>query len=128
MANKQVTLEDKSGQKITLQPGDAVLFPTSGFHHDIKYWDNPSKFDPERFSDENKHKIDAGVFMPFGIGPRQCIGNRFALMETKILFFTFLSYFKIVPYEKTQIPLEYKKGTFGTYAKNGIWLHFKTRK
>ncbi|XP_063709949.1 probable cytochrome P450 9f2 [Culicoides brevitarsis] len=128
VANKPYTLEDKTGQKIQLQSGDAVFLSTVGFHHDTRFWENPSKFDPERFNDENKHKIDQGVFMPFGIGPRQCIGNRFALMEAKILFFTFLSKFKLVAYEKTPIPLEYKKGTFGTYAKNGIWLHFKTRK
>lgn len=128
VCNRPYVLQDKAGQKVTLQPGDAVLFPVTGFHRDPKYWPNPEKFDPERFSDENKHKIDAGVYQPFGMGPRQCIGNRFALMETKILFYSFLEEFKIVPYEKTQIPLEFRKGTFGTYAKNGIWLHFKLRK
>lgn len=111
-----------------LEAGDAVFIPVTGFHYDEKYFPNPEKFDPERFSDENKHNIDQGVFQPFGMGPRMCIGNRFALMEAKCLFYAFLSNFKIVPYEKTDIPITYKKGTFGTYAKNGMWLHFVLRK
>lgn len=60
------------------------LFPVYGFHHDSKYFPNPEKFDPERFSDENKHNIIPGTYLPFGIGPRNCIGK-------KILFYTIIS-------------------------------------
>lgn len=41
-----------------------------------KYFPDPEKFDPERFNDENKNDIMAGTFIPFGIGPRNCIGKR----------------------------------------------------
>ena len=43
-------------------------------HHDPKIYENHDKFDPERFSDENKHKIKPSTFIPFGFGPRNCIG------------------------------------------------------
>ena len=46
------------------------LIAKVGLHFDPKYWENPWKFDPERFSAENKGKIDSIVYQPFGAGPR----------------------------------------------------------
>ncbi|XP_071635093.1 cytochrome P450 9e2-like [Temnothorax longispinosus] len=56
---------------------------------------NPDKFNPERFSEENKDKILPYTYLPFGYGPRKCIGNRFVLMETKILIVHFLQKFTL---------------------------------
>ncbi|XP_060071556.1 cytochrome P450 3A8-like [Ylistrum balloti] len=55
-----------------------------GLHHDNQFWNQPEKFIPERFSQENKSQIHPYTFMPFGAGPRNCIGSRFAMLETKI--------------------------------------------
>lgn len=60
-----------------IEKGTYFFVSIFGLHHDEKYWKNPDIFDPERFSDENKHKINTGAFLPFGIGPRNCIGNVF---------------------------------------------------
>lgn len=49
--------------------------PIWSLHRDPKYYDDPEKFDPERFYDENKHKIKPYTYLPFGIGPRNCIGK-----------------------------------------------------
>lgn len=46
-----------------------------GLHHDPEYYPNPEKFDPERFSEENKSKRPAYTYLPFGDGPRICIGK-----------------------------------------------------
>lgn len=43
---------------------------------DSNYYPDPAKFDPERFSDENKISIDPFTYLPFGAGPRLCIGNK----------------------------------------------------
>ncbi|XP_073844905.1 cytochrome P450 6g1-like [Musca autumnalis] len=54
-----------------------------GLHYDPKYWPNPTKFDPERFSPMNKSAIDPMTYLPFGMGPHNCIGSRLALLQMK---------------------------------------------
>lgn len=56
-----------------------VLVPVYGVHRDPRYYPNPDKFDPERFSDENKGNIEPLSYFPFGSGPRNCIGTLFLL-------------------------------------------------
>lgn len=57
----------------TIKKGTYISIPIYGLHFDEKYWENPTKFDPDRFNDENKDKITPGTYMPFGVGPRNCI-------------------------------------------------------
>lgn len=52
-----------------------MWIPIYPFHRDAQYYPDPEKFDPERFSDDNKGSIVPGTYIPFGIGPRNCIGN-----------------------------------------------------
>lgn len=67
----------RDGEKpVHLRKGDLIMVPSIGFHYDPKYFPNPDKFDPERFSDENKSSIVPGTYLPFGNGPRNCIGNK----------------------------------------------------
>lgn len=60
---------------VEIEPGEIVGIPIHAIHMDEKYFPQPQKFDPERFSDDNKHNIKPGTYMPFGIGPRNCIGT-----------------------------------------------------
>ncbi|KAK9885367.1 hypothetical protein WA026_010863 [Henosepilachna vigintioctopunctata] len=113
---------------VHLNVDDIVVVPIYGLHHDPLYYENPEKFDPERFSPENRRKIDPYTYLPFGIGPRSCIGNRFALLEIKALFFFILTHFEIVPIEKTQIPIKIKKSAFNLTSENGFPLGFKKRR
>ncbi|PSN52374.1 hypothetical protein C0J52_06738 [Blattella germanica] len=91
----------KADPPLELHPGDNLLIPILGLHRDPKYYPEPENFDPERFSDENKHKINPSTYLPFGVGPRSCIGNRFALMETKMAMVHMLSKFNIKTVNKT---------------------------
>nr|UZE89951.1 cytochrome P450 CYP9GN2 [Chrysoperla zastrowi sillemi] len=95
---------------IDLAPGMGVQIPIAGFHYDPKYYPNPEKFDPERFSDENKANMNPYVYMPFGLGPRVCVAVRFVMIETKIFLIHLLRQFDVVVTEKTPIPMVLKSG------------------
>lgn len=73
--SKPYVIELRNGKKIHLKVGDSVLIPIAGYHMDPQYFKNPEVFDPERFSDENKKNIIPGSYMPFSIGPRNCVVN-----------------------------------------------------
>lgn len=81
-------------------------------HHLPQYWPEPDKVKPERFSPEEKAKRDPFVFMPFGQGPRNCIGMRLALLEAKIAVIHTLKKVKFVQCKETQVPLELIHETF----------------
>ncbi|XP_074040341.1 cytochrome P450 9e2-like isoform X2 [Leptinotarsa decemlineata] len=105
-----------------------IMIPIFGIHRDPKYYPDPLRFDPERFSDENKGNINTFAYMPFGLGPRNCIGSRFGLLETKLIFFHLLFHFELVPVKKTSIPMKLAKGTFNLMAEGGFWLGLKRMK
>uniref|UniRef100_A0A1L8E3Z9 Putative cytochrome n=1 Tax=Nyssomyia neivai TaxID=330878 RepID=A0A1L8E3Z9_9DIPT len=107
--------------------GEGIFIPIVSIHHDPKYFSNPERFDPERFNDENKHSINPFTYMPFGIGPRNCIGSRFALMETKAIIYYILTKFTFEVSSKTQIPLKLAKSGFTLKAEKGFWVDLKPR-
>uniref|UniRef100_A0A0K8TUI8 unspecific monooxygenase n=1 Tax=Epiphyas postvittana TaxID=65032 RepID=A0A0K8TUI8_EPIPO len=119
----------KSSKDIILRKGQSVQISLWVFHHDPNYFPEPDKFDPERFSESNKHKIDPFVYMPFGLGPRNCIGSRFALCEVKVMAYQLLQHFQVSPCEKTTIPIRLnRKDGFRMNVEGGNWLRFRVRK
>ncbi|XP_074596321.1 cytochrome P450 4c21-like [Brevipalpus obovatus] len=74
-------------------------------HHDDNVFPVPEKFDPSRFSTENMAKIPPGAFVPFGDGPRRCLGERLALLEMHIILGRILSKFQVnlIDNEKTMV-------------------------
>nr|CAD7457129.1 unnamed protein product [Timema tahoe] len=63
------------GTSITLEQGTRVLIPAYAIHHDPEFYPEPEKFDPERFTEENKGSRPSCTYLPFGEGPRICIGE-----------------------------------------------------
>lgn len=80
--NKPIVLENSDGTKVKLNPKDSIFIPTYALQMDDKYFPNPEKFDPERFSDENKDKIKPGTFIPFGMGPSEWINIYILIVKT----------------------------------------------
>lgn len=73
-------------------PGDTVMIPIYALGRNELLWDDPDAFRPERFAD--RKAIDRYAYLPFGDGPRICIGASFALQEAVIILATMLSRFK----------------------------------
>ncbi|XP_029170340.1 cytochrome P450 9e2-like isoform X2 [Nylanderia fulva] len=113
----------------TIKKGGAVWIPIYGLHHDPQYFKEPEKFDPERFLGERKKEtLNSGAYLPFGLGPRMCMGNRFALMETKVLLFHLLARCNLEICEKTPLPLILAKDGFNMKPEGGFWLNVLPRK
>ena len=89
-----VTIQGREYPKHTL----AFVNPYA-IHHDPKVWPDPDRFDPDRFTPEAESERHKSAWLPFGVGPRVCIGNSFALMEGPIVMATLmrLARFEIDP-------------------------------
>uniref|UniRef100_A0A674N500 Cytochrome P450 3A n=1 Tax=Takifugu rubripes TaxID=31033 RepID=A0A674N500_TAKRU len=110
----------------TIPKGTVVAIPVYVLQHDKAYWPEPEAFKPERFSKENKDNVDPYAYLPFGAGPRNCIGNRFALVLMKLAIAEILQHYSFVPCKETDIPMVLN--TEGLVApKNPIKLKLKPR-
>ncbi|GAB0096683.1 hypothetical protein DMENIID0001_122260 [Sergentomyia squamirostris] len=125
--NKNVTLDVKENFPFDFKKGYGIWIPIFCFHYDENLYPNPEKFDPERFNDDNKTSINASAYIPFGIGPRNCIASRFALMELKTVLYFLILNFNLEVTSKTQVPLKFGK-SFGTLqAEKGIYVQLRPR-
>ncbi|GJQ82911.1 Cyp6a9 [Trypoxylus dichotomus] len=90
------------GDDLVLKKGTKILISLQGIQNDPEYFPNPDRFDPERFSPENKAKLHPCSYMPFGEGPRICIGMRFGIMQAKIGMAIMLKDFKYTLHPKSR--------------------------
>ena len=89
---------------IKLEKGQEVEIPLLPIHHSEEYYPEPLKFNPDRFMPENRHNIIPYTYLPFGAGPRNCLGMRFALMEAKIALSYLVYHYKFVRTANTPVP------------------------
>ncbi|NXB95233.1 CP3AL protein, partial [Vidua chalybeata] len=91
---------------VNIPKGVVVTIPPYVLHRDPEYWPNPDEFRPERFSKENRESIDPYTYLPFGAGPRNCIGMRFALLILKVAIVSLLQHFTFQTCKETQMPIK----------------------
>jgi cytochrome P450 len=98
-------------------PGDTVILPIYALHRHYRLWDQPDRFDPERFA--GPRAIDRFAYLPFGDGPRICIGAGFALQEAVIILATLLARFRFAAVPgKTPKPVM----ILTLRPEGGVWL------
>ncbi|XP_065214564.1 cytochrome P450 6k1-like [Planococcus citri] len=93
----------------------SIIVSVYGIHSDEKYYDNPQEFRPERFTEEEKSKRPNFTYLPFGEGPRYCIGARFAKLNVKMGLIYALRNFSYQVSPKMKFPIEFDKN-FGLLA------------
>jgi cytochrome P450 len=79
-----------------LAPGLVVIMPAWVVHRDPRWFAEPEAFLPERWADDLERRLPRCAHFPFGAGPRQCIGNSFALMEAVLLLSAIAQRFRLV--------------------------------
>lgn len=100
--------EETTVAGIRFKPGMCVDIPLAAMHRDPEYFPEPEKYNPERFLPENKDKVKPFSFIPFGAGPRNCVGMRLGLLQTKTTLASMLSRVRFEPCPETMVPLKYK--------------------
>jgi cytochrome P450 len=80
-----------------IRKGDTVILPIYALHRHAMWWDAPDAFDPENFAPDRVAARDRFLYLPFGAGPRICIGMGFALIEAQIILASLMARFRFSP-------------------------------
>ncbi|KAJ3637794.1 hypothetical protein MTP99_001222 [Tenebrio molitor] len=112
-------------KSVVIEEGTPIVLPIFGLHHDPKYFDNPEKFRPQRFIGGNKKNIKKYSFMPFGEGPRACLGQKFGVVQIKIGVAYIIRNYQVFVNNKTQLPLKYNPIYLLISPIGGLWIDFK---
>ena len=111
---------------ITIPRGAILLAPQIAIHRDPRFWDDPLRFDPQRFTEENKAGRPRFCYFPFGAGARQCIGEGLAWMEGVLILASIAGNWKLsLPAgSPTELPLQ---PAISLRPKGGVRLHVDRR-
>ncbi|GJQ68870.1 Cyp6a9 [Trypoxylus dichotomus] len=93
---------------IVLKTGTDVFVSVLGVHYDPEYYPDPQRFQPERFNEENRKKRPGFTFLPFGEGPRICIGLRFGVMQAKTGLCLLLNKYRIFPAKGEEYNIDFE--------------------
>jgi cytochrome P450 len=80
---------------VPIPAGNSVVMPTWVVQRDPRWFEEPEEFRPERWADDLAKRLPRFAYTPFGGGPRQCIGNTFALMEATLLLAVIAQRFRL---------------------------------
>ncbi|XP_043279817.1 probable cytochrome P450 6a14 [Venturia canescens] len=122
-SSEPYTFETSSKDKIvSVEKEQTVWIPIYAIQRDPRYFPKPELFDPERFTEEAIKTRHPMAYLPFGDGPRNCVGKRFGVMQTKVGLVKILHHYRVEACEKTCVPYENEPRAFLLAPKNGIYL------
>ena len=106
--------------------GATVSIDVISIHTNPEDWDDPMSFNPDRFGEEKFYKRKPYTYLPFSAGPRNCIGQKFAMLEDKIFVYFILSNFQINSVQDDNDVQEYSSMIHA--SANGLYIEFHNRK
>ncbi|XP_075217468.1 putative cytochrome P450 6a23 isoform X2 [Lycorma delicatula] len=112
---------------LEIKKGIHIMISLLGIHYDPEYYPHPYQFNPDRFTEEAKQSRHHYTWLPFGEGPRICIGMRFGLLQIKMGLATLLSKYNFDQTAETQVPMEFSSKSLVTSPKYGIKLKISKR-
>ncbi|XP_022120599.2 cytochrome P450 6k1 isoform X1 [Pieris rapae] len=126
----RVAVKDyKIDDKLTIPAGTPIYVNAVGMHYDSDLYPDPETFDPDRFLPNNEKDIKQFTFMPFGEGPRSCIGRRFGEITIRSALSSLVLNYKLIPVSGQLTPSEMEYEKRGLILSPGRILHidFKQR-
>ena len=111
---------------VVVEEGTCLQIPIYAIQRDPQYFDDPDTFNPDRYDRDFRQVQNSSTFLIFGQGPRVCIANRFAMLETKMLLFYMFAKCTLKCCSKTVVPMQLKK-TITLLAENGFWFEVVSR-
>ena len=89
MVDRMAVADDRAGD-LDIPRGSTVIVWVYGAHHAQRYWEDPERFDPERFTKANEKLQTPFTYLPFGAGPRGCIGGNYAMLQILMILSSLL--------------------------------------
>lgn len=111
---------------LVIEPGTVLYIPIYALQRDPKHFSEPDKFDPDRFLNQSVN-LKSGTFLPFGIGPRVCIGARLAVVTIKMYLFHLLCKVRIKPIDGSVFPMKMAPLSFNILPFDGAWVELANR-
>ncbi|XP_046673595.1 probable cytochrome P450 6a13 isoform X2 [Homalodisca vitripennis] len=113
---------------LVIEKGIELVLPIYSLHHDPKYFTDPETFSPERFSKDNmKKQQHPCVYLPFGEGPRMCLGQRYGLMNVKTALATLIMDYCFSITSDTDVPIKFKSISFALSPAKPLMIVFNKR-
>jgi cytochrome P450 len=114
---ESIAEDDVLGYKIPAK--SMLILNIYGLHHQYDYWQEPLAFNPDRFSAENTPHINKFAFIPFGEGPRKCIGEPLARLEMQLIAATIAQQYRLCPDPKRPAQVTAR---FTLHSVDGVWM------
>ncbi|XP_065082619.1 probable cytochrome P450 28d1 [Ochlerotatus camptorhynchus] len=124
----RIELELTANRRVPIERGTCAIISNWSLHRDPTYYEDPLTFNPDRFAPEKGGIYpyrEKGCYMPFGDGPRQCLGMRFGRMQVKRGIFEIIRNFEISVDSQTRNPLRIVSSPAISLGLSGVWLNFK---
>ncbi|CAK1550484.1 unnamed protein product [Leptosia nina] len=120
--NKDYKLPDSD---LVIEKGTMIFIPINGIQMDADIFEDPERFDPERFTPEKKIKMHPCHWMPFGEGPRKCLGLRQGYIQSKSGLVKILSKYELSLDERTKVPLQINPKIMASSVDGGMFIKLK---
>ncbi|XP_013177118.1 PREDICTED: cytochrome P450 6B4-like [Papilio xuthus] len=124
ITRKCVKAYEIADSKMMLDKKITVTVPVEAIHKDLKHYKNPCAFNPDRFLESENEMRHTFVYLPFGAGPRKCIGEQLAMEIIRKVTKAVLEKYKIETTERTPAQLTFVDHNFMKIIKDDVWLKF----